>query len=112
MDGGSARGGDGLISRRSVLRLGAVAGAGFAAAAGGLVSACGSGGSGGGGSGGGGNLVFLSDQLSTTQETADMRSKILSGFKGSGVSFTSFADTTQFVDQVIAQAKAARAPST
>ncbi len=35
-----------------------------------------------------------------------MRSKILSGFKASGVSFTSFADTTQFVDQVIAQAKA------
>ena len=35
-----------------------------------------------------------------------MRSKILSGFKGSGVSFTSIADTTRFVDQVIAQAKA------
>jgi multiple sugar transport system substrate-binding protein len=104
MDGGSARGRDGLISRRSVLRLGAVAGAGFGAAAGGLLSACSSGGSGGGG--GGGNLVFLSDQLSTTQETADMRSKILSGFKGSGVSFTSFADTTQFVDQVVAHAKA------
>ena len=103
MDGGSALGRDGLISRRSVLRLGAVAGAGFAASAAGLVSACSSGGSGGGG---GGNLVFLSDQLSTTQETADMRSKILSGFKGSGVSFTSLADTTRFVDQVIAQAKA------
>ena len=101
MDGGWARGRDDLISRRGVLRLGAAAGAGFAAA--GLLSACGSGGS---GSGGGGNLVFLSDQLSTTQETADMRSKVLSGFKGSGVSFTSFADTTQFVDQVTAQAKA------
>jgi multiple sugar transport system substrate-binding protein len=105
MDGGSARGRDGLISRRGVLRLGAVAAGG--AVAGGLLSACSSGGgSGSGGSGSGGNLVFLSDQLSTTQETADMRSKVLSGFKGSGVSFTSFADTTQFVDQVIAQAKA------
>jgi multiple sugar transport system substrate-binding protein len=103
MDGGWARGRDDLISRRGVLRLGAAAGAGFAAA--GLLSACGSGGS-GGGSGGGGNLVFLSDQLSTTQETADMRGKILSGFKGSGVSFTSFADATQFIDQVVAQAKA------
>src|ERR1700735_3097975 len=104
MNGGPARARDGLASRRSVLRLGAVAGAGFAGAAASLVSACGSGGSGSGG--GGGTLVFLSDQLSTTQETADMRSKILSGFKGSGVSFTSFADTTQFVDQVIAPAKA------
>src|ERR1700756_5073513 len=105
MDGGWARGRDDLISRRGVLRLGAAAGAGLAAA--GLLSACGSGGSGGGsGSGGGGNLVFLSDQLSTTQETADMRGKILSGFKGAGVSFTSFANATQFVDQVIAQAKA------
>ena len=105
MDGGSARDRDGKISRRGVLRLGAAAGAGAAAA--GLLSACGSGGSGGGsGGGGGGNLVFLSDQLSTTVETAAMRSKILSGFKSSGVSFTSFADTTQFVDQVIAQAKA------
>jgi multiple sugar transport system substrate-binding protein len=105
MDGGSARGRDGTISRRGVLRLGAAAGAGAAAA--GLLSACGSGGSGGGsGGGGGGNLVFLSDQLSTTDETAAMRSKVLSGFKGAGVSFTSFADTTQFVDQVIAQAKA------
>src|SRR3984885_5262082 len=105
MDGSWARGRAELTPRRGVLRLGAAAGAGFAAA--GLLSACGSGGSGGGsGGGGGGNLVFLSDQLSTIQETADMRSKILSGFKGSGVSFTSFADTTQFVDQVIAQAKA------
>ena len=82
MNGGPARARDGLLSRRSVLRLGAVAGAGFAGAATSLVSACASGGS---GSGGGGNLVFLSDQLSTTQETADMRGKILSGFKGSGV---------------------------
>ena len=72
MDGDQARARDGLLSRRSVLRLGAVAGAGFAGAAASLVSACGSGGSGSGGSGGG-NLVFLSDQLSTTQETADMQ---------------------------------------
>jgi multiple sugar transport system substrate-binding protein len=102
MDGGWARGRDDLISRRGLLRLGAAAGAGFAAA--GLISACSSGGSSGGG--GGGNLVFLSDQLSTTQETADMRSKVLSGFKDAGVSFTTFATTTQFIDQVIAQAKA------
>jgi multiple sugar transport system substrate-binding protein len=102
MDGGSAEGRDGLISRRGMLRLGAVAAGG--AAAGGLLSACGSGG--GGSASGGGNLVFLSDQLSTTDETAAMRSKVLSGFKGSSVSFTSFSDTTQFVDQVIAQAKA------
>jgi multiple sugar transport system substrate-binding protein len=109
MDGGPpdqtfGRGVDGLISRRGVLRLGAAAGAGFAAATG-LLSACSSGGGSGSGEGGG-NLVFLSDQLSTTQETADMRGKVLSGFKGSGVNFTSFSDTTQFVDQVIAQSKA------
>jgi multiple sugar transport system substrate-binding protein len=104
MDGGSARDRDGLISRRSALRLGAVTGAGFAAAAAGLLSAWSSGG--GGAGGGGGNLVFLSDQLSTTDETAAMRSKILSGFTGAGVSFTSFSDTTQFIDQVVAQSKA------
>ena len=56
--------------------------------------------------GSGGNLVFLSDQLSSTQETSDMRTKVLSGFKDSSVTFTSFSDTTQFIDQVIAQAKA------
>jgi multiple sugar transport system substrate-binding protein len=106
MDGGSARGADGQISRRGMLRLGAAAGAGFAAAAAGLLSACGSGGSGGGG---GGNLVFLSDQLSTTVETATMRSKVLSGFTGAGVSFTSFSDPTQFIDQVVAQSKAGSA---
>jgi multiple sugar transport system substrate-binding protein len=115
MDGGSARRPvlvkpvpvehGGLISRRGLLRLGAVAAGG--AAAGGLLSACSSGSSGSsGGTGGGGNLIFLSDQLSTTPETATMRSKVLSGFKGAGVSFTSFADTTQFTDQVIALAKA------
>ena len=103
MDGGSARGDDGQISRRGALRLGAAAGAGFAAAAAGLLSACGSTGSGGGSSG---SLVFLSDQLSTTQETADMRRKVLSGFKDASVSFTSLDDTTRFIDQVIAQAKA------
>jgi multiple sugar transport system substrate-binding protein len=102
MDGGSARGRDGLISRREALRLGAVA-AGEAATAG-LLSACGSGGS--GGSGSGGNLVFLSDQLSTTVESAAMRTKVLSGFSGASVSFTSFSGATQFVDQVIAQSKA------
>jgi multiple sugar transport system substrate-binding protein len=104
MDGGPpvqtfGRGRHGLISRRGVLRLGAAAAGGAATA--GLLSACGS-----GGGGGGGNLVFLSDQLSTTDETAAMRGKILSGFKGAGVSFTSFSDTTQFIDQVIAQSKA------
>lgn len=108
MDGGSAQRPvidkhGGLFSRRDLFRLGAVAAGG--AAAGGLLSACGSG-SGGSSGTSGGNLVFLSDQLSTTPETADMRSKILSGFKSASVSFTSFADTTQFVDQVIAQAKA------
>src|SRR6478672_4646813 len=104
MDGGSAQRRDSLISRRGLLKLGAVAAGG--AAAGGLLSACSSGGSSGGGSGSGGNLVFLSDQLSTTQETSDMRTKVLSGFKDSSVTFTSFSDTTQFIDQVIAQAKA------
>jgi multiple sugar transport system substrate-binding protein len=104
MDGDSARGRDNLISRRGLLRLGAVAAGGAAAA--GLLSACGSGGSGSGGSGSGGSLVFLSDQLSTTDETAAMRTKILSGFTDASVSFTSFSDTTQFIDQVIAQAKA------
>ena len=101
MDDDSARSRENLISRRGLLRLGAVAAGGAAAA--GLLSACGSG---GGGSGGGSSLVFLSDQLSTTDETAAMRTKILSGFKAASVSFTSFSDTTQFIDQVIAQAKA------
>ena len=109
MDGGTARarGGrnrDGLISRRGVLRLGAAAVGGAPPA--GLLSACGSG---GGGGGGGGSLVFLSDQLSTTEETATMRGKVLSGFKDASVSFTSFSDTTQFIDQVIAQSKAGAA---
>lgn len=102
MNDGSARGRDGWISRRDALRLGAVAAGGTAA--GGLLSACGS--SGGSGSASGGNLVFLSDQLSTTDETAAMRTKVLSGFKGGSVSFTTFAETTQFIDQVIAEAKA------
>ena len=103
MDGGSAQRRGSLISRRGLLKLGAVA-AGVTAT-GGLLSACSSGG-GSGGSGSGGNLVFLSDQLSSTQETSDMRTKVLSGFKDSSVTFTSFSDTTQFIDQVIAQAKA------
>jgi multiple sugar transport system substrate-binding protein len=101
MDGGPAWGHGSLIPRRGLLRLGAAAVGG--AAAGGLLSACGSG---GGGNSGGGNLVFLSDQLSTTDETAAMRSKILTGFRSAGVSFTSLSDTTQFIDQVIAQATA------
>jgi len=100
MGGGSAPGRGGLISRRGVLRLG-VAAAGGASV--GLLSAC-SAGSGGGS--GGGSLVFLSDQLSTTDESAAMRSQILSGFHSSSVNFTSFSDTTQFIDQVIAQSKA------
>ena len=103
MDGGSAQRRDSLISRRGLLKLGAAAAGG--AAAGGLLSACGSGGGSSAG-GSGGNLVFLSDQLSSTQETSDMRTKVLSGFKDSSVTFTSFSDTTQFIDQVIAQAKA------
>jgi len=101
MDGGSARDRDRLISRRGVLRLGAAAAGGAATA--GLLSACGSGGGGGGSNG---NLVFLSDQLSTTEETAAMRGKVLSGFKGGSVTFTAFSDTTQFIDQVVAHSKA------
>ena len=104
MDGGSARERDRLISRRGVLRLGAAAAGGAAAT--GLLSACGSGGGGGGSNS---NLVFLSDQLSTTDETAAMRGKVLSGFKDASVNFTSFSDTTQFIDQVIAQSKAGAA---
>jgi multiple sugar transport system substrate-binding protein len=104
MDGGSAQQHDGLISRRGLLKLGAVAAGG--AAAGGLLSACSSGGGSGSSGGGSGNLVFLSDQFSTTPETADMNSKVLSGFKGASVSFTSFAVATQFIDQVTANAKA------
>lgn len=104
MDGGSAERRDGLISRRGLLKLGAAAAGG--AAAGGLLSACGSGGGGSSGGGSGGNLVFLSDQLSQTEETAAMRRQVLSGFSGASVAFTAFSDTTQFIDQVIAQAKA------
>jgi multiple sugar transport system substrate-binding protein len=96
MDGGSVPGRGGLISRRGVLRLG-VAAAGGAAA--GLLSACSAG-------SGGSSLVFLSDQLSTTSESAAMRSQILSGFHSGSVNFTSFSGTTQFIDQVIAQSKA------
>jgi multiple sugar transport system substrate-binding protein len=104
------------ISRRDALRLGAVAAGGLAAS--GVLAACGGSGvpgnggaggngrSGGSGGSGGGNLVFLSDQLSTTEETATMRTQILSGFTGGGVSFTSFSSATQFIDQVVAQAKA------
>jgi multiple sugar transport system substrate-binding protein len=89
----------GLIGRRDVLRLGG------AALAAGALAACGS--SGGGGSGGG-TLVFLSDQLSQTDEAAAMRQQVLPGF-GSSVSFVSYSDTTQFIDQVVAQAKAGAA---
>ena len=35
-----------------------------------------------------------------------MRTQILSGFPGGGVSFTSFASATPFIDNVVAQAKA------
>jgi multiple sugar transport system substrate-binding protein len=97
----------GELSRREVLRLGAVAAGGVAAA--GALTACGGSGvpnSGGGSGGGSGNLVFLSDQLSTTEETSAMRSQILSGFPGGGVSFTSFASATPFIDNVVAQSKA------
>lgn len=93
----------GELSRRDVLRLGAAA-AGGAATAGALTSCSGSGVPNKGGSGGG-NLVFLSDQLSQTEETAAMRSQILSGFPG-GVSFTSWDSATTFIDTVVAQAKA------
>lgn len=88
------------IGRRDALRLGA------AALAAGALAACSSG---GGGSGSGGNLVFLSDQLSQTDEEATMRRQILSGFSGASVNFVSFSDTTQFIDQVVAQAKAGAA---
>jgi multiple sugar transport system substrate-binding protein len=97
----------GELSRREVLRLGAVTAGGVAAA--GALAACGGSGvpsKSGSGGGSGGNLVFLSDQLSTTQETAAMRTQILSGFSGGGVSFTSFASATPFIDTVVAQAKA------
>jgi multiple sugar transport system substrate-binding protein len=96
----------GELSRREMLRLGAVAAGGVAA--GGALAACGGSGvpnSAGGGGGGSGNLVFLSDQLSTTEETATMRTQILNGFSGGGVSFTSFASATPFIDNVVAQAK-------
>ena len=95
------------VTRRDVLRLGATV------ATGGLAVACGTGGGntpstrGSGGSGSGG-LVFLSDQLSQTTEAQAMRTQVLSGFSGS-VDFISFSDTTQFIDQVIAQAKAGSA---
>lgn len=95
------------LSRRDVLRMGAVAAGGAAAA--GVLTACGGSGvpnKGGSSGGSGGNLVFLSDQLSTTEETAAMRTQILSGFSGGGVSFTSFASATPFIDNVVAQAKA------
>jgi multiple sugar transport system substrate-binding protein len=97
----------GELSRREVLRLGAVTAGGVAAA--GALAACGGSGvpsKSGSGGGPGGNLVFLSDQLSTTEETAAMRTQILSGFSGGGVSFTSFASATPFIDTVVAQAKA------
>lgn len=97
----------GELSRRELLRLGAVTAGGAAAA--GALTACGGSGvpnKGASGGGSGGNLVFLSDQLSTTEETATMRTQILSGFSGGGVSFTSFASATPFIDNVVAQAKA------
>jgi multiple sugar transport system substrate-binding protein len=91
------------LSRRDALRLGAVIAGGAATAS--VLTACGGNGvpsKGGSGSG----LVFLSDQLSTTDEQATMRSQVLSGFTGGSVDFISFADATQFITQVVAQAKA------
>jgi multiple sugar transport system substrate-binding protein len=89
------------MARRDALRLGAVAAGG--AMASGLLSACGSGSGSGGGSE---SLVFLSDQLSQTDEAAAMRRQILSGFHAASVNFVSFSETTQFIDQVVAQSKA------
>jgi multiple sugar transport system substrate-binding protein len=60
-------------------------------------------------SGGGGGLVFLSDQLSQTTESQAMRTQVLSGFSGGSVDFISFSDTTKFITQVVAQAKAGAA---
>jgi multiple sugar transport system substrate-binding protein len=88
------------MARRDVLRLGALAAGG--ALTGGVVSACGSSPS---SASSNGPLVFLSDQLSTTDEEAALRSQVLSGFRSS-VNFVTFSDTTQFIDQVVAQSKA------
>ena len=85
----------GRIGRRDVLRLGA------ATLAAGALAACGSSGS---GSGSAGNLVFLSDQLSQTDEASAMRRQVLSRFNGS-VNFIPSNDVTQFIDQVVAQTK-------
>lgn len=86
--------------RRDALRIGA-----GALAAGTLAACGGSGGGPGSGGSGSGGLVFLSDQLSQTTEQAAMRRQVLSGF-GSPVDFISFTDTTTFISQVVAQAKA------
>ena len=96
MDEGGARRGDrGQIGRRDVFRLGG------AALAAGALAACGTtGGSGGGSS----SVVFLSDQLSQTDEAAAMRRQVLSRFSGS-VNFIPTNDVTQFIDQVVAQTK-------
>lgn len=104
------------VNRRDALRLGAagtvLAGTALAGSAG--LAACSTAGpragtpagtSGGGGSG----LVFLSDQLSQTTESQSMRTQVLSGFTGGSVDFISFADTTKFITQVVAQAKAGAA---
>jgi len=90
------------MARRDVLRLGALAAGGAITA--GMASACGAS-SGSGSAASSGPLVFLSDQLSSTDEESAMRRQVLSGF-GTSVNFTSFADATQFIDQVVAQSKA------
>jgi multiple sugar transport system substrate-binding protein len=91
------------MPRRDVLRFGALAAGGAITA--GLAAGCGPGSGNGSGRSGTGTVVFLSDQLSTTQEEAAMRSQVLNGFHGR-VSFTAFSDATQFVDQVVAQGQA------
>lgn len=109
------------VNRRDVLRLAAagtvLANTVLAGTAG--LAACSTAGpgagtpagsSGAGGNGGGhGGLVFLSDQLSQTTESQAMRTQVLSGFSGGSVDFISFADTTKFITQVVAQAKAGAA---
>ena len=104
------------VNRRDALRLGAagtvLAGTALAGSAG--LAACSTAGPGAGtpagtSGGGGSGLVFLSDQLSQTTESQAMRVQVLSGFSGGSVDFISFADTTKFITQVVAQAKAGAA---
>src|SRR5262245_22100770 len=101
------------FNRRDVLRLGTAALAATALAdtalAGCSTAGPGAGTPAGPSGGGGGGLVFLSDQLSQTTESQAMRSQVVPGFSGGSVDFISFSDTTKFITQVVAQAKAGAA---